>query len=293
MKTFKLFILFFIFSYPCLSQTTYSTSHTSNVYTGQWTKIASVTITSRYQHSNSLLEFSGGSSSAYIGVCKLLFRVKQQAAYPSPPYIQLELIERNNSRISKEDFKAVITTLSGTEDSGNSTVDLYLRVTNTYEIIRFVPILVNNISPTFYSNQGFSTTLPAGTQVDCNYIDDYSRNGFFEGKVGIGVTSVTEALEVNGMIRAKEVKVEAAPWPDYVFTSQYNLPALERTDLYIKTHGHLPGIPTADQVAADGIKLGEMNAKLLEKIEELTLYLIEQNNQIKELRQKIEVLESN
>ncbi|MFC3198173.1 hypothetical protein ACFOET_11180 [Parapedobacter deserti] len=95
------------------------------------------------------------------------------------------------------------------------------------------------------------------------------------GNVGIGIHNPTEKLSVNGNIRAKEVKVEMANWPDYVFKEDYDLMPLAELESYINTHGHLPGIPTAKQVEADGVALAEMNRKLLEKVEELTLHLIE------------------
>ena len=108
--------------------------------------------------------------------------------------------------------------------------------------------------------------------------------------VGIGVSSPTEKLEVNGNIRTQEIKVEASPWPDHVFEDHYLLPSLKQTEDYIKTNKHLPGIPPARQVAEEGISLGKMNAKLLEKIEELTLHVIElekKNNLQDELIQKL------
>jgi hypothetical protein len=104
------------------------------------------------------------------------------------------------------------------------------------------------------------------------------------GLVGIGTTSPSEKLEVNGTIRSKEVKVEASPWPDYVFSSDYNLMSLQELQDYINTNGHLPEVPDAATVEEGGIALGEMNAKLLKKIEELTLYTIEQQNTIEELQ---------
>nr|WP_068890590.1 hypothetical protein [Pedobacter panaciterrae] len=96
------------------------------------------------------------------------------------------------------------------------------------------------------------------------------------GNVGIG-TEDTKGykLAVNGKIRAQEIKVETANWPDYVFSKNYQLPSLQETEQHIKDKGHLPGIPSAEKVKTNGIDLGEMNAKLLQKIEELTLYLID------------------
>ena len=101
-------------------------------------------------------------------------------------------------------------------------------------------------------------------------------NAFFVNKIGIGTSNFTEMLSVNGKIRAKEVKVENVNWPDYVFSSSYKLPKLDEIENYIQQNGHLPGIPSAKQVAQDGVALSEMNAALLSKIEELTLILIQQ-----------------
>ncbi|MGQ7855244.1 hypothetical protein ACUN24_13500 [Pedobacter sp. WC2501] len=95
------------------------------------------------------------------------------------------------------------------------------------------------------------------------------------GNVGIGTASPKEKLSVNGKIRAIEVKVEATNWPDYVFEKGYKVGKLESLEDYIKVNKHLPETPSAKEVAANGIELGEMNKLLLKKIEELTLYVIE------------------
>ena len=96
-----------------------------------------------------------------------------------------------------------------------------------------------------------------------------------DGNVGIGTPSSTSKLSVNGQIRAKEIKVEALNWPDYVFAKGYQLSSLQETEKHIKEKGHLPGIPSAAEVETNGVDLGDMNKKLLKKIEELTLHLIE------------------
>jgi len=107
------------------------------------------------------------------------------------------------------------------------------------------------------------------------------------GNVGIGTSSPTYKLEVNGTIRSKEIKVEASPWPDYVFTNDYELKPLSEVQEFIESNGHLPNIPSAAKVETDGIELGMMNAKLLEKIEELTLYTIEQENKLDHQESKL------
>jgi hypothetical protein len=95
------------------------------------------------------------------------------------------------------------------------------------------------------------------------------------GNIGVGTSNPLEKLSVNGKIRAHEIKVEMANWPDYVFMNTYKLPTLQETEKYIQEKGHLPAMPSAEEVRVNGVDLGEMNAKLLQKIEELTLYLIE------------------
>nr|WP_199157666.1 hypothetical protein [Pedobacter sp. ASV2] len=95
-----------------------------------------------------------------------------------------------------------------------------------------------------------------------------------EGNLGIGISNPAERLAVNGNIRAKEVKVEATGWPDYVFKKDYPLLSLEATEKHIKEKGYLPGMPSAKEVELNGLELGEMNKRLLQKVEELTLHLI-------------------
>jgi len=108
------------------------------------------------------------------------------------------------------------------------------------------------------------------------------------GNVGIGTATPNAKLTVNGNIRAKEIKVETANWPDYVFAKDYQLPSLKETEQHIKEKGHLPGIPSAEEVKTNGVNLGEMNAKLLKKIEELTLILIQLNNKVEQQSETLE-----
>lgn len=96
------------------------------------------------------------------------------------------------------------------------------------------------------------------------------------GNVGIGTTTPSQKLSVNGSIRAKEVIVETAGWSDYVLAKDYALAPLSEVEEHIQKEGHLPGIPSAQEVADKGVGVGEMQAKLLAKIEELTLHMIEQ-----------------
>ena len=111
-----------------------------------------------------------------------------------------------------------------------------------------------------------------------------------DGKVGIGTLSPDELLTVDGNIhttgflRSTEVVVEASASqiPDYVFKPDYDLMSLEEVEAYVKANSHLPEVPSAEEVEANGHKLAEMNLLLLKKIEELTLHTIKQEKKISE-----------
>jgi hypothetical protein len=100
------------------------------------------------------------------------------------------------------------------------------------------------------------------------------------GNVGIGTTNPTEKLSVKGKIRAQEIIVETAGWSDYVFADDYKLQSLADVEAQIKTNKHLPGVPSAQEVSEKGVSLGDMQAVLLAKIEELTLHVINQQKQL-------------
>lgn len=122
-----------------------------------------------------------------------------------------------------------------------------------------------------------------GTQLWSENEDDIYYN---TGNVGIGTNSPgSYKLAVNGNIRAKEIKVETTNWPDYVFTDGYKILSLKEIESYIQLNGHLPNIPSAQEIEMSGVDLGEMNRLLLEKIEELTLYAIQQERELKTVQE--------
>ncbi len=115
--------------------------------------------------------------------------------------------------------------------------------------------------------------------------------GTLAGNVGVGTTAPTEKLAVNGRIRAKEVIVETN-WSDFVFDPGYRLTPLAEVERRIRAERHLPGIPSAQEVAQGGVSLGEMQARLLQKVEELTLYTIQLQKENETLRARVTALEA-
>jgi hypothetical protein len=107
------------------------------------------------------------------------------------------------------------------------------------------------------------------------------------GNLGIGTANPTEKLAVNGNIKCKQVEVSLTGWSDFVFEDDYVLMPLAEVDAFIRENNHLPGVPSADEVITNGANLGEMDAILLKKIEELTLYVIELKKENEELKSLI------
>ncbi|WP_298544455.1 hypothetical protein [uncultured Aquimarina sp.] len=145
----------------------------------------------------------------------------------------------------------------------------------------------NSVHPKMY----FRSTNKEGTGTWARVVHSIG-NQYIEGALGIGTTTPDAKLAVNGNIHTKEVRVDLIGWADYVFKEDYKLPTLEQVEDHIATKGHLINIPSAAEVTKNGIQLGEMNAKLLEKIEELTLYTIAQEKKLQEQEERLKRLEA-
>ncbi len=94
-------------------------------------------------------------------------------------------------------------------------------------------------------------------------------------------------LDKNGLLRAREIKVDPFVWPDYVFEEDYVLMPLSEVEQFIKKNGHLPNVKSAKEIEKEGINLGETDRMLMEKIEEMTLYMIQLEKKVKELESKL------
>ncbi|MBV7531179.1 hypothetical protein [Chitinophaga sp. sic0106] len=109
-----------------------------------------------------------------------------------------------------------------------------------------------------------------------------------DGNVGIGTAEPGDnKLAVSGTIAAKRVKVTASGWADYVFAPGYELPTFAGLEQFIASNGHLPGIPSAASLEKEGLDIGDMQKRQMEKIEELALLLIQLNKQVEKLEEKV------
>ncbi|WP_320053212.1 hypothetical protein [uncultured Acetobacteroides sp.] len=140
-------------------------------------------------------------------------------------------------------------------------------------------------NPGMYGLQ-IQTANPSGTYQGLSYTTRLALS--INGNIGIGTNSPTYKLDVIGTIRAREIKVDLNG-ADFVFEKDYKLMPLNELENFIKEQKHLPEIAPAKDMKENGTDLGNLNSKLLQKIEELTLYTLEQNNAIKELKQAMKL----
>jgi hypothetical protein len=138
----------------------------------------------------------------------------------------------------------------------------------------------------FHSTSGSDGDISFGKRLEGSgtYTETMRITG--SGSVGIGTVNTNDAnykLFVETGIRSRKVKVDATTWPDYVFHTSYRLRPLNEVEKYIEQYHHLPDVASAEEIKKNGIDVGENQAMLMKKIEELTLYVIEQDKQIKEL----------
>lgn len=144
----------------------------------------------------------------------------------------------------------------------------YIALTNSTSAITFVNGTVN-----FFANNGFTNGQ--------SYYPTPRMILNSSGNVGIGTTNPGNyRVAVEGVLGARQIKVTTSPWADFVFRSDYNLRPLSEVEDFVKQNKHLPDVPTEEEIVRDGNDLGKTDAMLLQKIEELTLYLIELKKEV-------------
>ncbi|HVU55681.1 MAG TPA: hypothetical protein VHD83_11545 [Puia sp.] len=178
-----------------------------------------------------------------------------------------------------------------TTPSGTTNENTSISFNTTSSNVRVNPMYING------TNIGMGTVTPsaqlhttgtvrfAGLTQDSTQtrvlVSDASGNLYYRSAASLAANDILRSsLAVNGVITAKELRLSRQGWADYVFDSSYRLMPLQQVEGYIHRNQHLPGVPSAAEVARDGIAVGETQAVLLKKIEELTLYTIDQDKKI-------------
>lgn len=223
-------------------------------------------------------------------------------------FIDVDTREANSHFPSNANFIAGWTDATG--DNGSFNIVLWLRGNTTYSYksnFAVSPVVYDGSSaqnPLSYTPGTNGTVFSVRSAID-PYVNTYGMsygntayfNGvgtnYFGGNLGIGTRATgTSKLAVEGTIAARRIKVtQSGTWPDFVFDAGYKLPSLQDVEAYIKANKHLPEVPSAAEVAKDGLDVGEMNKILLQKIEELTLHVIEGEKRNRALEERMKKLE--
>lgn len=136
-------------------------------------------------------------------------------------------------------------------------------------------------------NGGRALVLDSNNMLSINFANDFTGGTFINSNVGIGaLPNSSYKLSINGTARSKEVIVETG-WADYVFEEDYKLSSLSEVEQFIKDNKHLPDVPSAKEIQKNGAYVGELMTKMMQKIEELTLYTIEQERKMMQLQKDL------
>lgn len=208
---------------------------------------------------NGSVIFDGTNFAAVTGGQSRTFAFLESPVFTGTPTAQTAPLNTNNTQLATTAFVATalnnlhtgVSSIAGTTDQIN---------------------MVNN-------NGAVTLSLPQSINKTSNVIFN---------SMSLGTNQSDAKLTVNGTIHAKEVKVDTSvPFPDYVFDADYHLKSLNEVKAYINQYHHLPGVPSAEEVEKEGMKLGELNTALLKKVEELTLYLLQQQKEIGKLKSEV------
>lgn len=163
----------------------------------------------------------------------------------------------------------------------------YLQLKNAGDNIGYIRANSDDLLVATNAENELGNLILRTNGVDRMYIDP-------SGNIVMGSTGVSAKpgykLSVDGKVVVEELFVQLSPWPDYVFTDDYKLRPLVEVEAFINEHNHLPGVPDAQTIESQGLPVGEMQKVLMEKIEELTLYVIDLQKQNQHLQEQLDCL---
>ncbi|MFM7021523.1 MAG: hypothetical protein ACKOXB_00985 [Flavobacteriales bacterium] len=256
---------------------------------------AQITLSSTgdYTTNYSAIKFEGGANSYYIG--KIYSTLCAQC-----PSSEQFVIQKSNgvSRIAFTTANDII--VGNTNFSSNGDVTIGYRAYQKLMINGGLSLFgQNNATIDFYSlnalNPVWEQVYHSANSSIASVLKVYKESGgialTFDDRTS-GSTIQKFKIAGNGVVYATEITVREQPFPDYVFDKNYSLMPLKELDNYISVNKHLPKIPTAKEIEEQGAKVGEIQALQMEKIEELTLYIIQQQKLIEEMNQRIKQLEA-
>ncbi len=182
-------------------------------------------------------------------------------------------------------------------DAGPSTEDFFLfrnnngvsnRMNNNGAILHTSDINTG-FTHTIVNESGGGLSITSGNGISSQ--NEYTAFEVNTSDAGV-INPIFKVNGKSGVTYARTVKVNLDVWPDYVFKSDYNLKPLDEVQKYITQNGHLEGVPSAETIQNDGIDLGEMNKILMEKVEELTLYLIKKDEEVEEIKKELDEIKA-
>lgn len=191
------------------------------------------------------------------------------------------------------------TTTTGLVGIGTSSPDASLAISRAYSYVFGAPspkpafkIQNTSTSALYISGNIFevwNSTPTPGNEL----IMSIANNGMVKMKNGLAIGNTIAngpyanyKLSVDGDIIAKRCVIQVTNWADFVFDNDYTLTPLEDVATFVKTNKHLPGVPSEEEIKKDGIEMGQMNKILMQKVEELTLYIIDLKKEVNELKAK-------
>lgn len=288
-KTYLIFFSFLIFKFTCFAQLdVQNPGNGGPLGTGSWLRFTSGGDPTSIQE-NWGLNLSGTNAQP-VKIINTSLLVGYRSAGYAISYDEGNALISGRIGIGTTSPGARLHLLSSYDTNNGTSIKMFYQGTwgtaNYASLYRFLDISSTENGKVLQVNGsgvGIGTDPPLLNSPDKLYVN---------GNVGIGTITPDAKLTVKGNIHAQQVKVDLnVPGPDYVFEKNYKIKPLREVANYISTNSHLPEIPSAKLMAQNGLNLGELNMQMLKKIEELTLYLIEKDEQLNAYNKKIKKIE--